>query len=84
MLYTAILRLQAKATFRNGMDTIQQADSIVARAGANVPAYTGTVVTKGFIKNRERSWQVHLQRIAHYLIQGRETWWKQADDGYVS
>ena len=40
------------------MDTIQ-ADSIVARAGANVPAYTGTVVTKEL--RTERSWQVHLK-----------------------
>jgi hypothetical protein len=64
------------------MDTVQQADSIVGRAGANVPAYTGTVLTKEFIKNRERSWQAHLQRISHYLIHGRGTWWKETTEGY--
>lgn len=82
VLYSAVLRLQAKATFRNGMDTLQQADSIVGRAGANVPAYTGMVLTKEFIKNRERSWQAHLQRISHYLIHGRGTWWKEIEEGY--
>ena len=74
VFYSAILRLQAKANFRNGMNTLQQADSIVGRAGANVPAYTGTVLTKEFIKSRE-SWQAHLQRI-------RGTWWKETEEGY--
>lgn len=82
VLYTAVLRLQAKAAFKSGVDAQQVADSIVAKAGGDVPKYSGTLISKTFIQSRERSWQTHLRRISHYLLRGKGTWWKETEAGY--
>ena len=58
------------------------ADSIVSKAGGDVPKYSGTFVSRTFIKTRERSWQSHLRRISHYLLCGKEAWWKETEEGY--
>ena len=82
VLYTAVLRLQAgKAAFKSGVDA-QVADSIAAKAGGDVPKYSGTFISKTLIQSRERSWQTHLRRISHYLLHGKGTWWKETDAGY--
>ena len=65
VLYTAVLRLQAKAAFKSGVDAQQVADSIVAKADGDVTKYCGTLISKTFIQSRERSWQTHLRRISH-------------------
>lgn len=82
VLYTAVLRLQAKAASKSGIDAQQVADSIVAKAGGDVPKYSGTLISKTFILARERSWQSHLRRISHYLLHGTGKWWKETETGY--
>ncbi len=76
------MRLQAKATFKPTTDSQLQADSIVSRAGADVPKYSGTFVSQKFIQRRERSWQGHLKRISHYLLHGEEIWWREVGGSY--
>ena len=82
VLYTAVLRIQAKAIFKQVTDAQLQADSIVAKAGKDVPKYSGTVLLREFIEHRERSWQCHLRRISHYLVHGKGVWWKETEGGY--
>ena len=50
-------------------DAAQATNSIVAKAGKEVPKYKGTIA-------RIRSWQSHLKRISHYLLPGKRVWWK--------
>ena len=83
VLHTAVMRLQAKVSFKCTPDSRLQADSIVARAAADFPNYSGTLVSHDFIKKRERSWQCHLQRISHYLIHGKGVWWREKEGGYL-
>ena len=82
VLYTAVLRLQAKAAFKSGIDAQLVADSIVAKAGGDVPKYSGTLISRTFILARERSWQSHLRRISHYLLHGTGKWWKETETSY--
>ena len=82
VLYTAVLRLQAKAVFKESTDAQQIADSIVAKGSGDVPKYSGTQIPKSFIKAREQSWQSHLCRIGHYLSVGKGTWWAETDTDY--
>ena len=44
VLYTVVMRLQAKAAFKCITDSQLQADSIVARADTDLPKYSGTFV----------------------------------------
>ena len=78
----AVIRLQTKVAFKPTADSQLQADSIVARAGADLPKYSGTFVSQEFIHPRERSWQGHLKRISHYLLHGKEIWWTATGGGY--
>ena len=83
VLSSTVLRLQAKATFKTVVDANHVASSIVARAGKDVPKYQGTNVTTEFIISRKMSWQNHLQRVSHYLLPGKEVWWKETQNGYL-
>ena len=71
ILTTIILRLQAKSAFRTTTDAAQAANSIVAKAGKEVPKYKGTTLPTEFLIARIRSWQSHLKRISHYLLPGK-------------
>lgn len=82
ILTTIILRLQAKAAFRTKTDAAQAANSIVARAGKEVPKYKGTILTTDFLNGRIRSWQSHLMRISHYLLPGKGVWWDESTSGF--
>ena len=73
VLCLAILRLQAKAAFKPSPDS---------QKIANSPKYLGTYVSRHFVKKREKSWEMHLRRISHYLVCWRDVWWKDTDEGY--
>ena len=83
VISSTVLRLQAKATFKTVLDANHVANSIVAKAGKDVPKYQGIHITKEFITGRQRSCQNHLQRISHYLLPGKGVWWKETEDGYL-
>ena len=51
VLSATVLRLQAKATFKTVVDANHIANSIVARAGKDVPKYQGTHITAQFINS---------------------------------
>ena len=82
VLSTTVLRLQAKAAFIDIADATQNANRIVARSARELPMYKGTTITKEFISSRSKSWQCHLQRIAHYLVHGKGVWWEDTHNGY--
>ena len=82
VLSTTVLRLQAKATFNNVIDATQGANSMVTRGAKKLPTYQGTTITREFITSRSKSWQSHLERIAHYLITGKGVWWEDTFNGY--
>ena len=73
---------QAKASFKSVVDANHIANSIVARAGKDVPKYNGTHITTKFITSRQKSWQNHLQRVSHYLLPGKDVWWRQRMDTF--
>lgn len=64
VLPTVLLSLQAKKEVGRGATNMKAQDSMVATVAKNVPAYSGTVVKKTFIKKRLHSWQAHLERIS--------------------
>ena len=41
-----------------------------------------TTINVNFIKARQSSWQVHLERISHFLGYGKGIWWERNQDGY--
>ena len=82
VLSTSILRLQAKTTFKQASDAATIADSIVSKAGASIPGYKGTIISKTFIDGRKKSWQAHMKRIGHYLIADRGIWWEETATGF--
>lgn len=48
-----------------------------------MPSYTGTYVSKTFIKSHRHSWQAHLERISNYLILGEDVWWRKDREGFL-
>lgn len=74
VISTTVLRLHAKAAFKDIADATQTANSIVARAARELHRYKGTTISREFLTSRSKSWQCHLQRIAHYLIHGKDVW----------
>lgn len=74
VLSSTILKLQAKAAFKEPPDAQWTAQSIMSKVGASVPRYTGTEVSKNFIKSYLTGWQAHLQRIAYYLASKVGVW----------
>ena len=65
---STILRLQAKAAFKEPANAQQLAHSIVSKASASAPKYSGTETSKSFLSSRLSSWQAHLKRLAHYIL----------------
>lgn len=41
------------------------------------------MLTVEFINSRQTSWQNHLQRVCHYLLPGKDVWWKETENGYL-
>ena len=79
VLCSTILRLQAKAAFKEPANAQQLAHSIVSKASASAPKYSGTEISKNFLSilsSRLSSWQAHLKRLAHYLAPGKGVWWE--------
>ena len=82
LISTILLRLQAKSQYRDIYASVKQGESRVAKAGANIPPYEGTVVKDDFIQPRIKSWQAHLERLSRFLVAGEGVWWEKTQDGY--
>ena len=64
-----MLRLQAKQEQHEFLMSVKNGDSQVSHVAKDLPQIPGTRVKTSFIKGREDSWQVHLQRIQHQVVQ---------------
>ena len=60
-----------------GKRSMTQQDSMVKRAAAGLKAFGPTKFPKTFIAERTSSWQAHMERISHYLLEGEGIWWKE-------
>ena len=78
-----MLRLQAKQEQREILTSVKRGDSQVSHVANDLPQLSGTRVKTSFIKQREDSWQVHLQRISPFLVDGVDVWWSHTINGFV-
>ena len=81
IIKTIMLRLQAKKQSGHTLHSVNEADSVVSKAAANLPTFSRTRVKKNYILSRKHSWQAHLERISPFLVQEQE-WWADTLDGY--
>ena len=58
------------------MQTLKQANSRIALSAKKLPPFKGRVFKVDFVKKRVHSYQAHLQRIGHFLVQGEGVWWQ--------
>ena len=65
----------------NPLQSLRQVNSRIALSAKKLPPFPGTVFKADFVKKRVHSYQVHLQRIGHFLVQGEGVWWHKASDG---
>ena len=72
-----LVRLQAKQKLGTLLGSMTQQDSMVKRAAAGLKAFGPTKFPKTFIAERTSSWQAHMERISHYLLEGEGIWWKE-------
>ncbi len=77
-----ILRLQAKQEHRIALLSVRKGDSQVSHIARELPPLPGTTVKKSFLKHRDDSWQLHLQRISPFLVSGEGVWWTSVDSGF--
>ena len=72
-----MLRLQVKQEHARDLaaDVLEKGDSQVSHVAKDLPQFPGTRVKTSFIKQREDSWQIHLQRISPFLVTGVDVWW---------
>lgn len=78
-----MVRLQAKQEERIALKSVKMGDSQVAHVAKALPPLPGTTIKNSFIKNRQDSWQCHLQRISPYLVFGKGIWWTSTDSGFL-
>ena len=78
-----MLCLQAKQEQRDLMESVKLDESQVSRVAKDMPQLSGTKVKTSFIKQREDSWQIHLQRISPFLVVGEGVWWSYTSNGFV-
>ena len=64
------------------MNTLKERFSRVNKAAANIRTYQGTTITSSLIESSLSSWQMHLKRIAPYLVMGMGIWWSIKDGNY--
>jgi hypothetical protein len=60
---------------------VNEADSQVSRAAANLAPFKGSKFSKSFIEYRLHSWQAHLERISPFLLEGG-VWWREFNGIY--
>ena len=82
IVITILLRLQAKKASGQTLHSVNEADSQVSKAAANLPKCKQTEIHKTFIATRMHSWQAHLEQISHYLVKGKGIWWKDDENKY--
>ena len=78
-----MLRLQAKQEQHEVLTSVSKGDSQVSHVAKDLPPLPGTVVKNSFIRQREDSWQVHLQQISPFLVAGVDVWWSYTSNGFV-
>lgn len=77
-----MLRLQAKQEQHVALLSVQKGDSQVSHIAKQLPQLPGTSVKMSFIKKREDSWQLHLQRVSPFLTAGEGVWWTRTTNGF--
>ena len=77
IIFTILLRLQAKKEAGHILHSVNEADSQVSRAAKSLPQCNGSTFSKKFVKKRIQSWQAHLERISSFLVEGEGVWWRE-------
>ena len=77
-----MLRMQAKQEQREILASVKISDSQVTHVAKDMPQLASTCVKSTFIQEREKSWQIHLQRISPFLVLGEGEWWSQTSNGF--
>ena len=85
MLPGILKRLQVKQASTsaaiNPTLELRSKNSRISTHAMGLSAYEGTVVRKAWVQQRPHAWQAHLERIAHFLVEGKGQWWKVFDTG---
>lgn len=82
ILPNILLRLQAKRAKDMFKEQTSESNRISTEATA-VHTPTNTKVTLEFVSTRLDSWQLHLEEISCYLVEGEGTWWRTCNDQNV-
>lgn len=77
-----MLRLQAKQEQHVAMLSVERGDSQVSHIAKNMPPLPGMSVKQSFLKQRQDSWQLHLQKISPFLTAGEGVWWTRTSGGF--
>ena len=77
-----MVRLQVKQEQHQALLSVQKGDSQVSHIAKELPHLPETTVKMSFIKQREDSWQLHLQQISPFLIAGEGVWWTRRPNGF--
>jgi len=77
-----LLHLQAKQLAGQLSQSLEHGESRVKKASVGVPPFSGTVVSRDFVRSRSSSWQAHLERISSFLVCGEGLWWQKTQDGF--
>jgi len=77
-----LLHLQAKQLAGQLSQSLEHGESRVKKASVGVPPFSGTVVSRDFVRSQSSSWQAHLERISSFLVCGEGLWWQKTQDGF--
>ena len=82
-----LIRLQCKQmtpdSLTNSYNLTHNDNSRIEKAAETLSSYTGSVFNKTFIHDHITAFQSHLERIAHFLLQGEGIWWYRDTDHAV-
>lgn len=78
-----MLHLQVKQEQRDILTSVNRGNSQVSNVAKDMPPLSGTRVSSSFIKQREDSWQVQLQQISPFLVDGVGVRWSYTSNGFL-
>ena len=83
ILPNILLRLQAKQKQNELFKAQHSQSSKISKEVRAIHVPKNTRVTLEFVSQRLDSWQLHLEELSYYLVEGEGAWWRVTDAGQV-
>lgn len=83
IIENCIIRFQAQQNDDNRSDSFKKQDSVISKEARRLPNRPRTIFTSEFLMSHKFLVQLHLERIADFMLPGKNVWWHFDEDDDV-